>query len=168
MVTYGKALCGGLFPLSALVLSAEFYHRLPAWPQTALGSTFSCSPFARTLGVHVVERVAALLSSGEFKQRAAMFEAGLWALARHPSVLSVRGYGLAFAVDLDSSRTAARFVSIALDHGLLVYACGPHKNVVKLYPPDNVTDECTRLILARLQAVVAEVEQGGRRRGSRP
>jgi acetylornithine/succinyldiaminopimelate/putrescine aminotransferase len=159
MVTYGKALCGGLFPLSALVLSAEYYERLPDWPKTALGSTFSCSPFACALGVHVVERVAELLRSGVLARRGKQFDMGLRGLTEYRPVRSVRTYGLALAVDLDSSKSAARFVSIALEHGLLLYVCGPRKDVVKIYPPYNVSDECAQLIFERLRTVAAVLER---------
>lgn len=159
MVTYGKGLCGGLFPLSALVLSTSYYERLPTWPKTALGSTFSCSPFACALGAHVVERVASMLRSGEIRSRSGMLGVGLQGLAGHPPVVSVRTYGLAIAVDLESAESAQRFVRIGRDNGLLVYACGPDKDVVKLYPPYNITDEDTQMIVDRLWTVALAVER---------
>lgn len=150
MVTYGKGLCGGLFPLSALVVGERCYQRLPRWPRTALGSTFSCNPFACTLGVHVVDRVAELLRSGRIAARGRQLAEALLPLAELGPIESVRTYGMAIALDVQEARHAERFVEHARHEGLLVYACGSAKDVIKLYPPYNITDDELQALIERL------------------
>lgn len=159
MVTYGKGLCGGLFPLSALVVGGRYYERLPEWPRTALGSTFSCNPFACALGVHVVERVAELVRSGRIASRGRQLAEALQPLAGVGPIESVRIHGLALALDLASATHAQRFIDRARDEGLLVYACGLAKNVIKLYPPYNVSDEQLQTIVERLHRVARALQR---------
>jgi len=166
MVTYGKGLCGGLFPLSALVVGRRYYQRLPKWPRTALGSTFSCNPFACALGIHVVDRVAEMVESGYIESRGAELAHALGSLAGIGPITSVRVYGLALALDLESEGDAQRFIEGARDEALLVYACGPAKNVIKLYPPYNVTGEQLQMIVERLHRVAVALERGAARSAS--
>jgi acetylornithine/succinyldiaminopimelate/putrescine aminotransferase len=159
MVAYGKALCAGLFPLSALVVSERVYRQLPEWPLSALGSTFSCSPFGCAVGLHVVRRVADLLRDGRIQALGKRLLNTLRPLVGKAGITAVRGYGLAGAIDYSDSEQAKAFVEAGRGRRLLLYACGSGGNVVKLYPPYAVTEDELDMIGAQLDHVAGDRER---------
>lgn len=118
----GKALGGGVVPLSAVVADREILGVLHPGEH---GSTFGGNPLAAAIGTTVVS----MLGRGEFQARSALLGAHLHARLRAllgHGVLAVRGLGLWAGVDVDprlgtgkqmSLRLAARGVLVKDTHG---------------------------------------------------
>jgi len=99
MYILGKALGGGVVPVSAVVSRAEILGVLRPGEH---GSTFGGNPLACAVGIAVVD----LLSTGEFQQRARDLGAVLHARLEDligKGVTAVRGRGLWAGVDIDPS-----------------------------------------------------------------
>jgi ornithine--oxo-acid transaminase len=113
----GKALGGGVIPLSAVVADRDVLGVLHPGEH---GSTFGGNPFAAAIGSSVVS----MLSRGEFQQRSAQLGMRLhWRLRSliGYGVLAVRGRGLWAGVDIDPGLGTARQVGLRLaERGVLV------------------------------------------------
>ena len=126
----GKALGGGIVPVSAVVGNADIVGVLGKGEH---GSTFGGNPLAAAVGTAVVD----MLATGEYQQRARMLgarlEAGLTALIGH-GVLAVRCAGLWAGVDIDPSLATGREVCERLmQRGVL--AKDTHGSTIRLAPP---------------------------------
>jgi ornithine--oxo-acid transaminase len=132
----GKALGGGILPVSAVVSRWDVMEALHPGEH---GSTFGGNPLACAVG-HAVVR---LLQTGEFQQRAAVLgdylADKLNALVGH-GVLGFRSRGLWAGVDIDPSLATGRAVSEALmQRGVL--AKDTHGSTIRLAPPLVVTQD---------------------------
>ena len=126
----GKALGGGILPVSAVVGDASVLGVIGPGQH---GSTFGGNPLAAAVGLRVVE----LLETGEFQERArvlgAMLEERLRALIGQ-GVTAVRVAGLWAGVDIDPSIGTGRQVSERLmARGVLVK--DTHGQTIRLAPP---------------------------------
>ena len=126
----GKALGGGILPLSAVVADADVLGVLQPGQH---GSTFGGNPLACAVGRAVIR----LLEDGDLLARAhqlgAQLHARLAGLVGH-GVLGVRGVGLWAGVDIDPALGSGRAVSEALaTRGVLVK--DTHGSTVRLSPP---------------------------------
>jgi ornithine--oxo-acid transaminase len=113
----GKALGGGVAPLSAVVADRDILGVLHPGEH---GSTFGGNPFATAIGSTVVS----MLSRGEFQQRSAHLgmhlHGRLRSLIGH-GVLAVRGRGLWAGIDIDPELGTAKQISLRLaERGILV------------------------------------------------
>jgi ornithine--oxo-acid transaminase len=126
----GKALGGGILPLSAVVGPREVLGVLS--PGTH-GSTFGGNPLACALGREVI----AMLRTGEYQQRSAMLGAHLHARLREvvgSGVTAVRGRGLWAAFDLGDPMPTARVVVEAL-LARRVLTNTAHGSTLRVSPP---------------------------------
>jgi ornithine--oxo-acid transaminase len=130
----GKALGGGVVPLSAVVAGRDILGVLHPGEH---GSTFGGNPFAAAIGSTVVS----MLSRGEFQQRSAHLGARLhWQLRTliGHGVLAVRGRGLWAGVDIDPGLCTARQISLRLaERGVLVK--DTHGSTLRFAPPLVIT-----------------------------
>lgn len=130
----GKALGGGVVPLSAVVADHDILAVLRPGEH---GSTFGGNPFAAAIGSTVVS----MLSRGEFQDRSAhlggRLHERLRALIGH-GVLAVRGRGLWAGVDVDPRLGSARQLSLRLaERGVLVK--DTHGSTLRFAPPLVIT-----------------------------
>ncbi|TLW95136.1 ornithine--oxo-acid transaminase [Saccharomonospora piscinae] len=130
LYTLGKALGGGIVPVSAVVGRADVLGVLKPGEH---GSTFGGNPLACAVGRAVVR----LLSTGEFQQRSTSLGAHLHTrlseLVGH-GVSAVRGRGLWAGVDLASGGPTGREASEALRaRGVLCKET--HGHTLRLAPP---------------------------------
>jgi len=126
----GKALGGGIVPVSAVVSRAEVLGVLTAGTH---GSTFGGNPLACAVGRAVV----GLLETGEYQARARelgeVMHARLRAMVGH-GVVAVRGAGLWAGVDVDPGLGTGRAVCERLAaRGVL--AKDTHGSTIRLAPP---------------------------------
>jgi ornithine--oxo-acid transaminase len=126
----GKALGGGILPLSAVVANRDVLGVIRPGEH---GSTFGGNPLAAAVGLQVVE----MLASGEFQTRAAALgehlAARLEALVGH-GVTAVRVAGLWAGVDIDPAVGTGREVAERmLARGVLVK--DTHGQTIRLAPP---------------------------------
>jgi ornithine--oxo-acid transaminase len=152
MYVLGKALGGGVVPVSAVVSSAEVLgvHR-----PGEHGSTFGGNPLACAVALEVV----AMLRTGEFQRRATELgerlhrELGL--LAADGAVTAVRGRGLWAGVDIAPDRGTGREVSEKLmDRGVLVKET--QGATIRIAPPLVISEEDLDWGLAQLRAVLTD------------
>jgi ornithine--oxo-acid transaminase len=142
----GKALGGGLYPVSAVAADRDV---LGVITPGSHGSTFGGNPLAAAIGREVV----AMLATGEFQERSArlgeQLAEGLGALAGH-GVTAVRSRGLWAGVDVDTALATGR----QLCEGLLsrgVLAKDTHGSTIRLAPPLVATEEDVAFLLAALE-----------------
>ena len=126
----GKALGGGIVPLSAVVGNADILGVLRPGEH---GSTFGGNPLAAAIGLAVVE----LLETGEYQARArelgTHLHSRLRALIGH-GVVAVRGVGLWAGVDIDPRLGTGREVCEQLmARGIL--AKDTHGSTIRFAPP---------------------------------
>lgn len=150
----GKALGGGIVPVSAVVGDAEVLSTLRPGQH---GSTFGGNPLAAAVGLAVVK----LLETGEMQARSrelgAYLHGQLAGLIGH-GVTAVRGVGLWAGVDIDPALGTGREIcERLLDKGII--AKDTHGQTVRLAPPLVITREELDLALAALAEVLAEAGQ---------
>ncbi|MPY56613.1 ornithine--oxo-acid transaminase [Streptomyces spongiae] len=149
LVLLGKALGGGIVPVSAVVGRREVLGVLRPGEH---GSTFGGNPLAAAVGSAVVE----LLRSGEFQRRAAELGTaltdGLSALLGR-GVVGFRARGLWAGVDIDPVFGTGREISERLmSEGILVK--DTHGSTIRLAPPLTITAEELRSALGALEDVL--------------
>ena len=129
-LTLGKALGGGLLPVSAFCAREDV---MAVFNPGDHGSTFGGNPLAAAVGEAALE----LLERERLPERARV--QGDYLLARlraleQPAIVDVRGKGLFIGVEIDSRFATARRVCEALiDEGVLTK--DTHGTVVRLAPP---------------------------------
>ncbi|MEU4014774.1 ornithine--oxo-acid transaminase [Microbacterium sp. NPDC028030] len=126
----GKALGGGILPVSAVVGNADVLGVIRPGEH---GSTFGGNPLAAAVGLRVVE----LLQTGEFQERAralgAHLEQALTPLLGN-GVTAVRIAGLWAGVDIDPAKGTGREVAEKLlERGVLVK--DTHGQTIRIAPP---------------------------------
>lgn len=147
----GKALGGGIVPLSAVVANRDVLGVLHPGEH---GSTFGGNPLAAAIGTTVV----AMLARGEYQLRSRQLGAHLHrrlsALIGH-GVLAVRGLGLWAGVDLDPACGTGKYVSSLLaDQGVLVK--DTHGSTLRFAPPLVITEKELDWAVDRFAAVLAQ------------
>ncbi|MEV7510000.1 ornithine--oxo-acid transaminase [Streptomyces sp. NPDC091201] len=151
MYVLGKALGGGVVPVSAVVADRDV---LGVFRPGEHGSTFGGNPLACAVALEVI----AMLRTGEFQQRAAELgdhlhqELGL--LVGGGAVTAVRGRGLWAGVDIDLSHGTGREISEKLmERGVLVK--DTHGSTIRLAPPLVIGKEDLDWGLDQLRAVLS-------------
>ncbi|MTE20679.1 ornithine--oxo-acid transaminase [Streptomyces sp. TRM43335] len=146
----GKALGGGIVPVSAVVSSAKV---LGVFRPGEHGSTFGGNPLACAVALEVV----AMLRTGEFQERARELgehlhhELGL--LVGGGAVEAVRGRGLWAGVDVAPSLGTGREISERLmEQGVLVK--DTHGSTIRVAPPLVISKEDLDWGLDRIRAVL--------------
>ncbi|AWW40885.1 ornithine--oxo-acid transaminase [Streptomyces cadmiisoli] len=150
VVLLGKALGGGIVPVSAVVAHREVLSVLRPGEH---GSTFGGNPLAAAVGTAVIE----LLETGEFQRRAqelgVVLRDGLASLVGQ-GVVGFRARGLWAGVDIDPAIGTGREISERLmREGVLVK--DTHGSTIRLAPPLTVTEQELRSALKTLEAVLA-------------
>jgi len=150
----GKALGGGLYPVSAIAADREVLEVVQ--PGTH-GSTFGGNPLAAAIGHEVVQ----MLTTGEFQERArvlgARLEEGLRGLVGQ-GLVAVRVRGLWAGVDVDPGLLTGRQVCEGLmRHGIL--AKDTHGSTVRFAPPLVADASDIDLLVTTLRTVLEEARR---------
>jgi ornithine--oxo-acid transaminase len=147
----GKALGGGIVPISAVVSRRDV---LGVFRPGEHGSTFGGNPLACAVGLEVLR----LLRTGEYQRRADELGTALIARLRAEapsSVTEIRGRGLWIGIELTPEAAPARAVCERLmDMGVL--AKDTHETTVRLAPPLCVSAEDLDWATDRILAALAE------------
>jgi ornithine--oxo-acid transaminase len=125
----GKALGGGLLPVSAFVATDEL---MGVFTPGDHGSTFG----GNALAARVAREALAVLVEERLSERAATLGADALARLRsrrHPAVSEVRGRGLLIGVELRPELDAAELVHALAQRGVITK--DTHRNTVRLSPP---------------------------------
>src|SRR6201991_4791947 len=147
----GKALGGGIVPLSAVVADAAVLGVLHPGEH---GSTFGGNPLAAAIGATVVS----MLARGEFQSRSAGLGAHLPRRLRDlivNGVVAVRGFGLWAGVDIEPTRATGKEISRRLaERGVLVK--DPHDSTLRFAPPLVITEQEIDWAVEKFAAVLRE------------
>jgi acetylornithine/succinyldiaminopimelate/putrescine aminotransferase len=151
MYLLGKALGGGVVPVSAVVADRDILGVLHPGEH---GSTFGGNPLATAIGTTVVS----ILRRGEFQSRSAELGERLHARLRALTgrgVLAVRGLGLWAGVDIDPSIGTGKQISLRLaERGVLVK--DTHGSTLRFAPPLVITAEEIDWATGQFADVLAE------------
>ncbi|MFI0979904.1 ornithine--oxo-acid transaminase [Streptomyces sp. NPDC021093] len=147
----GKALGGGVVPVSAVVSSAEV---LGVFRPGEHGSTFGGNPLACAVALEVI----AMLRTGEYQQRATELGDHLHHelnLLVGGAVREVRGRGLWAGIDIDPARGTGRQISEQLmERRVLVK--DTHGSTIRIAPPLVISKEDLDWGLDQLRDVLGE------------
>lgn len=146
MVTVGKALSGGFYPVSAVLADREI---LGLFRPGDHGSTFGGNP----LGAAVAREALSVLVDENLIERSR--ELGTYFKGRlerieSPHIKDVRGKGLFIGVELHEP--ARRFCEELRDRGILCK--DTHKTVIRFAPPLVITKEEIDWALERIEPVL--------------
>jgi ornithine--oxo-acid transaminase len=146
----GKALGGGIMPLSAVVADRDV---LGLFRPGEHGSTFGGNPLACAIGIEVID----MLRDGSFQRASA--ELGAWLAgalraAALPQIAEVRGRGLWIGIDMVPEAGEARAACERLmARGIL--AKDTHERTIRLAPPLCVSREDLDWALERILGVLS-------------
>ncbi len=150
-VILGKALGGGLLPVSAFCAREEVLGVLRPGDH---GSTFGGNALGAAVGLAALE----VLTEERLAERSARLGAHLLARLRaiaSPAVVEVRGQGLLIGMELRPQRAPARrFVETLLRHGVL--SKDTHGTVARFAPPLVVEPEALDWAVERIRDALAE------------
>ncbi|MFZ5558969.1 MAG: ornithine--oxo-acid transaminase [Pseudomonadota bacterium] len=152
-VILGKALGGGLLPVSAFLARREV---MSVFTPGDHGSTFGGNPLAATVGLEALN----VMVEERLPERAA--ELGGYLLTqlraiRSPLIREVRGKGLLIGIEIDPARTSARAVCNKLiEHGVL--SKDTHHTVVRFAPPLVITRQQIDTAVAAVRKTFDELE----------
>ncbi|KMO84801.1 ornithine--oxo-acid transaminase [Mycolicibacterium chubuense] len=146
----GKALGGGVVPLSAVVADRDVLGVLHPGEH---GSTFGGNPLAAAVGTTVVD----ILAGGEFQRRAAELGVHLHTRLNEligRGVLEVRGKGMWAGVDIDPVHGTGKQISLRLaERGVLVK--DTHGSTLRFAPPLVITADEIDWAVDQLAEVLA-------------
>ncbi len=147
MYVLGKALGGGIMPVSAVVSSAAV---LGVFRPGQHGSTFGGNP----LGCAIAREVIAMLNTGEFQERSAKLGAHMHdrlSVLPASAVRDVRGRGLWAGVEF-TALTGRQVSERLMEAGVL--AKDTHGSTLRLAPPLMISQEDLDWALDRLDALI--------------
>ena len=148
----GKALGGGLYPVSMLLTRRDVLDLLEPGDH---GSTFGGNPLAAAVGL---EALNVLTEEGLVANSAAMGErllAGLRQL-NSPLIRDIRGRGLLIGIEIEPDKASARAVCERLmAHGIL--SKETHETVVRLAPPLIIDAPTIDWAIEQISATLAEM-----------
>jgi ornithine--oxo-acid transaminase len=152
MVTIGKALAGGFYPVSAVVADKKI---LGLFQPGEHGSTFGGNP----LGMAVARAALQVLKDEKMVENAATVgEYFMDQLAEisSPHIKEVRGKGLLIGVELHPKAGGARRFCEALMHQNIL-AKETHQNVIRFAPPLIIDQKTVDWALPRIREVLTVV-----------
>jgi len=146
----GKALGGGVYPVSAAIADSEF---MDVYKPGDHGSTFGGNPLGAAIGNASLD---VIIDEG-LSQRSD--ELGTWFMDQlraidSPHVEEVRGQGLMIGVVIkESSGTARPFCEALQERGIL--AKETHHQVIRFAPPLTITQEDLEFALEKVREVLS-------------
>lgn len=152
-VMVGKALGGGLLPVSAFLAKREV---MEVFTVGSHGSTFGGNPLAAAIGLNTLE----LIEEHKLSEHAA--ELGEYLLGRlrgisSPLILDVRGKGLLTGIEIDTQRVSARdFCLMLLANGIL--SKETHDTVIRFAPPLIISQQQIDWAIRRIERTVQQAE----------
>ncbi len=129
-VILGKALGGGVFPVSAFVSKKEV---MDVFTPGSHGSTFGGNPLAAAIGLEALNTLESENMIGNSAELGAYFLRELSKIS-HPWIKSVRGKGLWVGLEVNTDLVQARELCLKLlDLGILCKEA--HDKVIRFAPP---------------------------------
>jgi len=148
----GKALGGGLFPVSAFVANDTV---MDVFDVGSHGSTWGGNPLASAIGLKALD----LLEEEKLAEKSAQFGQYLMDQIKAfdmPCIREVRGSGLWLGIDLDPQLVDAHDVCLRLmDKGVL--AKETHETVIRFAPPLVITQQEIDVVIQAFKEVLVEM-----------
>jgi ornithine--oxo-acid transaminase len=145
----GKALGGGVYPVSAVLAAAEVLRLMQ--PGTH-GSTFGGNALAAAVAEAALDVIIDEDLAGRAEQRGRELRDRLAALRGGP-VVGIRGRGLLIGIEIAArAGPARRYCEALLEHGVL--AKDTHEQVIRIAPPLTIADTELAWLGERLEAVL--------------
>jgi ornithine--oxo-acid transaminase len=149
----GKALGGGIMPLSAVVTRWDIMEVIRPGEH---GSTFGGNPLACAIGTEVLS----MLATGELQKRARhlgdIFRSGLDVVAeRTGAIRAVRSRGLWAGIDIADHGPTGREVSERLLERRVI-AKNTHGHTIRFAPPLTISEEDLLWGIDQIEAVLAD------------
>ncbi|KAL4893865.1 pyridoxal phosphate-dependent transferase [Aspergillus ambiguus] len=155
MVLLGKAISGGMYPVSCVLGRKDVM--LTIEPGTH-GSTYGGNPLACAVAIRALEVVQEEQMVERAEKLGHVFRSGLEAI-KSPMIQTVRGKGLLNAIVIDESKTnghsAWDLCMLLKEKGLL--AKPTHQNIIRLAPPLVITDDEIKKALDIITQAVTEL-----------
>lgn len=151
VMTLGKALGGGVFPVSAVVADKAF---MGVFTPGTHGSTFGGNPLASAVAIAALD----VLEDEKLAERAATLGETLRAALRQidcPRIVEVRGKGLLNAVVFEDGFEAWDTCLALRDAGLL--AKQTHGNIIRFAPPLVISEDELAQAIAIIKQVFAAI-----------
>jgi len=147
MYIIGKALGGGVYPVSAVAANDDI---LGVFEPGSHGSTFGGNPLGAAAGIAALD---VLIEEGLAERSRLMGEKFLRRVQAivNPHIVEVRGRGLFVGVELDTK--ARPYCEALAEVGVL--AKETHDNVIRFAPPLTITEEEMAWALDRIEGVLA-------------
>ncbi|MEW5900667.1 MAG: aspartate aminotransferase family protein [Acidobacteriota bacterium] len=176
MITMGKGLTGGYFPLSALAVKKEIVAQIQAKGRNFLhAQTYSHHPVGCAVGLAALDYIDQHDLVERSAARGEQLLVELSPLFSHPRVGDIRGKGLLIGVEFveekaekkpfpRAKRYAETFFEECLAEGLVVWpnvgqADGTNGDLILLAPPFIVEPEELTLIVEKLGRVLARMSK---------
>ncbi|MDH3519024.1 MAG: aminotransferase class III-fold pyridoxal phosphate-dependent enzyme [Myxococcales bacterium] len=175
VITFGKAIGGGVVPLSGLVAARRIREVIETSPSGfSYGHTFSGYPTGCAVGCAVIDVIEQEGLVEQAAQKGARIRADLEKLqARHPLMYALRGRGLLQGIELRDPAgarfPATRGISGALtraaqNRDLMIYACptpvgNQHMDAVLIAPPMIIGDAEIQELFEKLDVALEDVEK---------
>ncbi|MCZ6689051.1 MAG: ornithine--oxo-acid transaminase [Planctomycetota bacterium] len=148
LLILGKALGGGVYPVSAVLGSDEV---MGVFQPGDHGSTFGGNPLAAVVGLASLDVLVEEDMAANAARLGDIFMAELRKIPG-PHIQEVRGRGLFVGVEVkEESGTARRFCEALLDEGIVTKET--HKQVIRFAPPLVITEDEIHWALERIQRV---------------
>ncbi len=173
MVLLGKAISGGMYPVSCVLSSREVM--LTVEPGTH-GSTYGGNPLGSAVAIRALEIIQEENMVARAEKLGDMFRDGLRKI-NSPIIKIIRGKGLLNAIVIDESKANGRsawdLCMLFKEKGLLVrrafglpveypadlneQAKPTHQNIIRLAPPLVITEEQIQQALGMIREAIEEL-----------
>ncbi|WPK26635.1 hypothetical protein PUMCH_003994 [Australozyma saopauloensis] len=155
IILLGKAISGGVYPVSAVLSSKEIMLTLPAGSH---GSTYGGNPLACAVAMAALKVVKDEDLAARAESLGQLLRAKLHELLTESNgvITEVRGKGLLCAIVIDDSKTKGTAWDLCLlmkDQGVL--AKPTHDNIIRLAPPLVISEEDLLKGVAAIKAALA-------------
>jgi len=148
LVCLGKALGGGLYPVSAV---AGQSHVMKVFKPGDHGSTFGGNPLACIVGLVAMDQLNSMDLAGRSARLGKLMTDTIvgW---NHPCVEDVRGRGLLVGLEVVSSVDSARLTQEFLDRGVLTKET--RHRTFRFAPPLTIPEDVVMELLGRIKAAL--------------
>lgn len=161
IICAGKAIANG-FPTAAMISTRAIISSLK--PEH-IANSFGGNPISMTAAIEVLLHIRKQHFLDSVVDKGNHFRQELWKLkAKHPIVKNIRGTGLIFGIELDSTQLeepGLAFMKLCLENNLLVMPPkGVKKNIIKISPPLVIKQKEIDKAVKRLDSALTALASG--------
>jgi len=160
LMIVGKGLSGGIYPVSACLMTQELYHACINSHAYGYASSLGGNELACTVAARVLEISSRPTLLADVRLRSEQAREAIGALSRRYQgvVMGGHAHGLAIGIRVVSDAFAASLYRTCIAAGLLCHSVSHARGaMIKLMPPLIVDEETLAEIFDRLDAAIAQV-----------